>query len=542
MNEQRTPDRVTTAATLGRLFDRLGSTLLSLEAGHLDASTQVSSVVLYDPLDPPTISSGTIVLGVGLTGPDQMAAQIRSLAADGAVALVVREPVPTSREVAEAIAESDMVLLGLIRGASWIQVATMLNSTLSPEGSESGIVGSGTDAAAELFELADAVAALLQAPVTIENLSSRVLAFSADQAGTDEPRRQTILGLQVPDVYGDMHRAQGVFRQIYTSPTPVFVKSVVSGSLPRVAMRVKAGEEVLGSIWAVVEEPLTAQRAQGMVEAARVVALTMLRARVAFDASARLRLGLVSMLLDGGIRAREAATQLDIAADAACVIALGPGERGAGDEARSEAELQRVTSTLNMYLQPIYPRAIAALLGGVIYAVVPLRAADERMQSEMVQLAREFVSRMDAPSRFFAGVGSVVPSVSALTESKSEADGALRVLRNRAVVGEQVATADEVQVDWLMLRISDSLAVDGIVATGPLATLRTYDAQHGTEFVATLRAWLDHFGDVRSASQAMHVHTNTFRYRLGRLSEIAGIDLDDAGSRFGLMLQLRLLG
>ncbi|MEV2253806.1 helix-turn-helix domain-containing protein [Streptomyces sp. NPDC050147] len=33
------------------------------------------------------------------------------------------------------------------------------------------------------------------------------------------------------------------------------------------------------------------------------------------------------------------------------------------------------------------------------------------------------------------------------------------------------------------------------------------------------------FGDVISASAAMHVHPNTFRYRLKRLSKVSGIDV-----------------
>lgn len=529
------------AATLGRLFERLGSTLLSLEAGHLDPSTRVDSVVLHDPLDPPAITSGTVVLGVGISGPLEMAAQIRAFASEGAVALVVREPVPMTRDIGAAVAESGIVLLGLIRGSSWIQVATMLTASLAPEGLEGGLIGTGSDAAAELFELADAVAALLQAPVTIENLSSRVLAFSADQAGTDEARRQTILGLQVPDNYGEEQRARGVFRQVYASARPVYVNAIEPGGLPRVAMRVKAGEEVLGSIWAVVNGPLTEQREQGMVEASRVVALTMLRARLASDSSAKLRQALVSMLIEGGVRAREAATQLNITSAAACVVAVGPRVGGEANEARSESELQRVTSALNMYLQPINPRAVAALLGGVIYAVLPFSVASPDAQNRAVQLATEFISRMEAPGRFAAGVGAVVAGVSELARSRSDADGALRVLRSRAVDRIRVATVDSVQVEWLMLRVADALAADGVSIAGPLAVLGEYDTEHGTDFVATLRAWLDNLGDVRAAALERHVHVNTFRYRLRRLSEIAAIELTDADTRFDLMLQLRLL-
>jgi DNA-binding PucR family transcriptional regulator len=59
--------------------------------------------------------------------------------------------------------------------------------------------------------------------------------------------------------------------------------------------------------------------------------------------------------------------------------------------------------------------------------------------------------------------------------------------------------------------------------------------------VHTLRCWLDAFGDVPAAAERAHVHPNTFRYRLRRLAEVAGLDLSDPDQRFAAMLQLRLL-
>ncbi|MGO4105509.1 PucR family transcriptional regulator [Leifsonia sp. YAF41] len=525
--------------TLGRIVERLGSTLLSLEAGTFEASRLVRSVVLYDPLDHSAVTTDALVLGVGISGSDNSAEQIRMLAAEGAVALVLREPVPTSDEVTRAVEETGLVLFGLVRGASWIQVATMLTSALSIDPSDDAGPGAEADIGANLFELANALAALLQAPVTIEDLSSRVIAFSADQAGTDEPRRRTILGLQVPEVLHDAHRKNGSFRRIYNSERPVFVEKPEPSALPRVAMRVKAGAELLGSIWAVVREPLTEQREQGMVEAARVVALTMLRARVSADSSARLRLGLVSMLLEGGTRAREGANQLNFSKSAACVIAIG-GRSEQEDAARSESEALRVASALNVYLQPIYPRAVASLLGRTIYAVVPLRATNQSAQDEAVQIARTFIARVESPSTLFAGIGSVVSDVSDLNRSRTEADSALRVLRGREGAELRVATIADVYASALILRLSDLVAADKVSISGPLEALGSYDVEHNTELVATLRSWLENFGDVRAAADAIQVHKNTFRYRLGRLAEIGGIDLQDHEVRFGLMLELRL--
>ncbi len=77
--------------------------------------------------------------------------------------------------------------------------------------------------------------------------------------------------------------------------------------------------------------------------------------------------------------------------------------------------------------------------------------------------------------------------------------------------------------------------------SGPIARLREYDRAHRSHLTETLAAWLDSAGDAAAAAAATHVHVNTFRYRLRRIAEVGGIDLDDPDFRFAAMLQLRLL-
>lgn len=524
------------STSLGRLTERLGSTLLTLEAGRHQARRTVSTVVLHDPLDPPEITRDAIVLGVAVSTDEDLADLVRSAGEAHAAALIVREPLTVGREVAAIAEQRDVSVFSLVRGASWVQVATLLSSALNlgPDGPDQGSGDSGRD----LFTLANSLSALLGAPVTIEDRSSRVVAFSADQVGTDEPRRLTILGLQVPEEYSAHQRTQGVFPLIYGSERPIFLAEPAPGTLPRVAMRIQAGDEVLGSIWAVSSEPFDAEREQGMIEAAQVVALAMLRARVSADAAQRLAESLGSQLLAGGSGAREAAQQLDFASSPACVVTLGPLVDD--DEIRTVADTQRAAAALRMHLRSVYPRAITVSLGGLIHAVVPLRAADERTLTAVQQIASEFVGRLDTSTEFCAGIGGIVADVRDLSASRRDAESTLRVLRARPDAERRVARSTEVQVEALMLRIRDSLAADGVELGGPLDALRAYDAAHGSELVATLTAWLERFGDVSAAARDVHVHKNTFRYRLERVEAIASIDLRDPDTRFGLMLQLRV--
>jgi DNA-binding PucR family transcriptional regulator len=106
--------------------------------------------------------------------------------------------------------------------------------------------------------------------------------------------------------------------------------------------------------------------------------------------------------------------------------------------------------------------------------------------------------------------------------------------------GRRVAGYDQVQVASLLLRLADLADEDGDDLAGPLGTLIAYDAEHRSNLVDTVAAYLDAFGDVASASAQIHVHPNTFRYRLRRAKEISGIDLDDPDARLAVTLQLSL--
>jgi hypothetical protein len=56
----------------------------------------------------------------------------------------------------------------------------------------------------------------------------------------------------------------------------------------------------------------------------------------------------------------------------------------------------------------------------------------------------------------------------------------------------------------------------------------------------TVRAFLDHAGSAPDTADALHVHRTTLYYRLERIREATGLDLDDGRTRLALHLGLRL--
>ncbi|MEV0900548.1 helix-turn-helix domain-containing protein [Actinoplanes sp. NPDC049802] len=69
----------------------------------------------------------------------------------------------------------------------------------------------------------------------------------------------------------------------------------------------------------------------------------------------------------------------------------------------------------------------------------------------------------------------------------------------------------------------------------PLAGLR---ANQREAFLVTLESWLRHWGSRSAVAAELFVHPQTVSYRLNRLRELLGDDLDDPRARFELLLAL----
>jgi hypothetical protein len=135
-------------------------------------------------------------------------------------------------------------------------------------------------------------------------------------------------------------------------------------------------------------------------------------------------------------------------------------------------------------------------------------------------------------------VGSTIPSVADTGWSRREADLAIRVLASRP--DRTVAPIEAVRADTIVLALRDHGLRDPYLHAGRVELLRRHDELHGTSYVDTLAAYFNAFGYIPLAAKSVFVHPNTFRYRLRRLSELSGLNLDDPVERLVAELQLRI--
>jgi DNA-binding PucR family transcriptional regulator len=533
-------------ASLARVLDDLGATLLDLVGGDTGGADDISGVVIHDPVDAPVLPQHALVLGVGLDDPEEVSRMLVELGEQQAAALVVRAPVPFTEQVRAAVSASGVPLLGLSRGVPWAHLATMLRSVLAEDDLRGAAPESiGGLPSGDLFAVANAISSLLDAPVTIEDRSSRVIAFSSRQDEADPSRIETILGRQVPERYSRILSDRGVFRELHRSDQPLFVEAMPdvneAFAMPRVAVAVRAGEEVLGSIWAAVAEPLSDERTAALRDSAQLVALHLLRMRAGADVERRVRADLVGSVLEGGAGAREALERLGLA-DCQLVVlgfAVAGTDADQRDDPSAAHERQRLGDAFAMHLSAVNPRSASALFDGVAYALVAAGGTADEAETRALNIATDFLGRIGGRLRPVVAIGPVAASLSDIVRARSTTDRILRVLREGHGAGS-VARLVDVQTESLLMELRDRAITRGEQLTGPLARLVEYDRQHDGQLVATLRAWLDAFGDVAKASEAVFVHPNTFRYRLRRVREVGDVDLLDPERRFALTLQLHL--
>lgn len=105
-----------------------------------------------------------------------------------------------------------------------------------------------------------------------------------------------------------------------------------------------------------------------------------------------------------------------------------------------------------------------------------------------------------------------------------------------AVADSPLVVADD---HALALVLHADRRLTGDLAARALAPLADETEASAERLVTTLAAWLRHRGRTEAVAEALHVHPQTVRYRLGRLRDLFGERLEDPDARFELELALR---
>ena len=368
------------------------------------------------------------------------------------------------------------------------------------------------------------------APVTIEDLDSRVLAYAVVGHDVDPIRNQTILGGAVPAWRVERLMSTGFLPAVWRSDD-VVVRNAENGDPARMVVSVKTGGETLGTIWAALDDDTDRDALRRLLLQVRQTAAAMMLREVHLEQyERRLREAALVDLISRGVDPGVPAALLGLQPDTShVVVALGTD----APESRS----------LMFHVQALRAGARPARVGADLLVVVPLQD-DEVTDAHVAGNLSGHLARVSRGRSGTVAVGSVVDSILDLQRSAIVARQVLDAAaldigcRRTREATPPVITAADVADPLTLVRAADLLDPLGDVIAEPLRALRRHDIDHGTAFVDTVAAVLDHPGNLSGAARELGIHANSLRYRLDRITAVAGLDLQSAAARLRAALAL----
>lgn len=164
---------------------------------------------------------------------------------------------------------------------------------------------------------------------------------------------------------------------------------------------------------------------------------------------------------------------------------------------------------------------------GTLVVLVPAPTASDAVSIETRALAAA------AARGLSVGLAAVRSGVSGVRRSHMEASEALEIAQ---ATGDASVCFSEAVLDRLLRR--DPELLDELVER-TVIPLEVYDAARRTELLVTLETYFESGESPSRTAATLHTHTQTVRYRLGRVGEITGLTLDNLEDRLYLMLGLR---
>ena len=159
-------------------------------------------------------------------------------------------------------------------------------------------------------------------------------------------------------------------------------------------------------------------------------------------------------------------------------------------------------------------------------AVLALAA---ELQESILQLLPEITASV--------GIGRPHRHLIDLRQSYYEASYAIKIRKLKGEPGV-IASFDDLGSYGLLLGLQDTLSLE-VFYDSVLGRLQEYDEQNTSDLVKSLACFLEANGHWGDAAEKLFVHRHTLRYRMKRVEEITGRNLDQSQDRMEFWLALK---
>jgi purine catabolism regulator len=380
-------------------------------------------------------------------------------------------------------------------------------------------------------------------PVALEGRDGRLLAYHA--AGKVAPSREMIESIVRRD---RPIVARWLRTTAEASPAdPPTASYELDSAWSRLVAPVIGRDGLLGSVSLIAPRgSATPEDAQVTARGAAACAVVLAREQAAATVRREVELDVLDEVLDGALRSEATLLQQakrlghDLLTSHVAVIAridsttAGP-VRASGSEERwegLEASIARIgTIRGGRVLWRIRNNSAEFVLSAA--EVGQERGLGLTLRDELVGLVRS-----GGESAISLGVGTTRDGIAGIRRSHAEARQALLLGRRMQGPGHLTLFGD-LGVYRLIFAAEGLPELSDLYAQS-LGELLAYDRQNNADLISTLDAFFAANGSPKEAAERLGVHRNTVLYRLDRIRDITGYDLDDAGLRLRLQLALHI--
>ncbi|MEW4371552.1 PucR family transcriptional regulator [Paenibacillus kandeliae] len=386
-----------------------------------------------------------------------------------------------------------------------------------------------------LQTLAEMISEVMGSPVTIEDEAHRLLAYSMHDPNTDPARIATIIGRRVPEHVQRALYESGAMQQLQDSAEPQHIRQLSDVGLSRrMAISVRHYDEVIGYIWLLEHDgSYSDQQLEQFRRGAVIAASKMMQQQ-----QRQQKIDLLRRLLNGRFQSEQEAAEQARSHGIELlpyhyVLILEQQEAG-----KLHTCIERIQQAASEYAVriPLYMEENNRL-------IILCGCHAGQQPSDLSTRIRSMAARIQQwlPVTEFGWLAAGEQVSSALHIQRSYEQAKELIVLHQHLPETQAITyyPDAGFYRYLPAIYRESRQFP--ISWGPLDRLAAYDQEHNSNLLQTLAVFLDQDSDSKQAAAILHVHSNTLNYRLRRIAEVSGINLNSMAEKVTLYLELKLL-
>ncbi len=389
--------------------------------------------------------------------------------------------------------------------------------------------------ASDLQLLIDHLAEEVGSSVVLEDHEQRTLAHSSQVGIIDELRRDSILHRATPPEIITWLRGLG----IASATEPVLVPGHAEGAiLPRVCAPARYRDRLLGFVWVIDDDGSVAATHLGTIaKTAEHAAVLLYEEQLA----QRLMGQVLSHLLSPSEELRAAAAQqiadqaLFSSGQPVAAVVIQPMATGAPVDLGLVLEQGLTDVGWEAPAGSLLRLALSDHAVLLVRVRVSDDAALELAGAARVACAHRLQAAGGAPVRVVAAIGDPCAELSHVVASYRQARLAAKVATAIPSTGDVVRWS-ELGVFRALAQLPTREAQEAALDPRVAALLDVGEPA----LIDTVETFLDLAGDVKAASEALHLHRGTLYYRLAKAERLTGVDFSNGYDRLTVHLGLKL--